>query len=297
MTVNEDTTRSPHNAVLPVNLTPHFSSTPAMTSVQGERSHTSKLLGKRLLVLGGTSGIGFAVAQAARESGATVVISSSNNDKITAATRKLASIKSAVDAAVSGYPCELSDLSALESNLKQLFEKATETGTHRLDHVVYTAGNKVGSMKLADTNVQTITDHGVLRFYVPIIIGKLAEHYINRSPQSSVTLTSGVNNVKPVPGRVLMAGWGAGVEGVTRALAVDLKPVRVNCVCPGPTRTELFDGFPQEVLEPLLVKYKGSTLTGTIGAPAEVAEAYLYCMRDAFVDGTVIHNSGGYLLA
>lgn len=265
--------------------------------------YAAKLAGKRVLLLGGTSGIGLAVAEAVREFGATVVVSSSSREKVDAAIRKLEVVKSVPNinskttASVHGFACDLYDLSSLESNLRALFHSATEGRKHKLDHIVYTAGNKVGSIPLADTDTNMITEHGILRFYVPIMIGKLAPEYVNNSPNSSISFTSGVNNVKPVPGRILMAGWGAGVEGVTRALAVDLRPIRVNCICPGPTRTELFDGFPDEVLQPLLEKYKSSTMTGTIGNPEDIAETYLYCMRDTFVDGTVIHSSGGYLLA
>jgi len=264
-------------------------------------SYAAKLADKRVLVLGGTSGIGLGVAEAVREFGGTVIVSSSSQSKVDAAISKIRTIVRCshhdTTADILGYPCDLYDLDRLESNLQALFESATERRQRKIDHVVYTAGNKVGSIPLADTDTKMITDHGILRFYVPIIIGKLAPEYMTISPRSSITLTSGVNNVKPVPGRVLMAGWGAGVEGVTRALAVDLKPVRVNCVCPGPTRTELFNGFPDNVLQPLLEKYMSSTMTRTIANPEDIAESYLYCMRDTFVDGTIIHSSGGYLLA
>ncbi|RVX71650.1 hypothetical protein B0A52_03834 [Exophiala mesophila] len=268
-----------------------------------QTSYAGKLAGKRILILGGTSGIGLAVAEASREFGATVVVSSSNATKIGTAVQKLNNVKCTINGIhagfsdVQGYTCDLFNLKELETNLKTLFESATDRGRYKLDHIVYTAGNKVGSIPLADTDTEMITEHGVLRFYVPIIIGKLASHYMNSSPASSITLTSGVNNVKPVPGRVLMAGWGAGVEGVTRALAVDLRPIRVNCICPGPTRTELFNGFPDHILQPLLEKYSNSTMTRTIASPQDIAEAYLYCMRDTFIDGTVVHSSGGYLLA
>jgi NAD(P)-dependent dehydrogenase (short-subunit alcohol dehydrogenase family) len=265
------------------------------TTKPSRTGYAAKLDGKRALILGGTSGIGLAVAEAVREFGGTVIVSSSSQSKIDAAISKIKAIDSNAD--VQGYSCDLYDLDQLESNLRALFESATERGRHKLDHVVYTAGNKVGSIPLADTDTKIITDHGILRFYAPILIGKLASEYVSSSAQSSITLTSGVNNVKPALGRVPMAGWGAGVEGVTRALAVDLRPIRVNCVCPGPTRTELFNGFPDEVLQPLLEKYKSSTMTRTIASPEDIAESYLYCMRDSFVDGTVIHSSGGYLLA
>lgn len=277
-----------------------------MATVRNERvPYMAKLAGKRVLVIGGTSGIGLAVAEAVREFGATVIVSSSNQHKVEAALRRIGNVQSDTEhtenspagGLVRGVPCDLFSLDHLEINLRALFEYATDGGKQKLDHIAYTAGNRVGSVPLAKTNTQTITEHGVLRFYAPIIIGKLAADYVHHSPQSSITFTSGVNNVKPVQGRVLMAGWGAGVEGVTRALAVDLSPVRVNCICPGPTKTELFDGFPEEVLLPLLEKYKSSMLTKTIGKPEDIAETYLYCMRDTYVDGTVIHSSGGYLLA
>lgn len=276
-----------------------------MATTQGRPNpYGSKLAAKRVLVIGGTSGIGLAVASALKEFGATIIISSSTQDKIDSAVHKIEACDSISNpstnddvAAVQGFKCNLDDLGRLETSLGELFDSATEQGQKKLDHIVYTAGNKVGSLSLADTDTKTITEHGVLRFYVPIIIGKKALAYVNSSPQSSITFTSGVNNVKPVQGRVLMAGWGAGVEGVTRALAVDLRPIRVNCVCPGPTRTELFDGFPEEVLRPLLEKYKKATMTGTLASPEDIAETYLYCMRDSFVDGSVIHSNGGLLLA
>ncbi|KAK5052111.1 hypothetical protein LTR84_002915 [Exophiala bonariae] len=263
--------------------------------------YASKLTAKRVLVLGGTSGIGLAVAEAVKEFGGKIFVSSSSQSKIDAAISRLNAAENKVlyraETKAQGYRCELDNLEELESNLIALFEHVTEGRRHKLDHVVYTAGNKVGSVPLTVTDTKMITEHGILRFYVPIIIGKLALDYITVSAQSSITLTSGVNNIKPVAGRVLMAGWGSGVEGITRALAVDLRPIRVNCICPGPTKTELFDGFPDDVLQPLLERYKSSTMTRTIGTPEDVSESYLYCMRDTFVDGTVIHSSGGYLLA
>ena len=259
-----------------------------------------RLLNKRVLVVGGTSGIGFAVTTAAVELGASVIVSSSSkakidstiNDILEQAFRPLGS-----QASLTGCPCDLSNLDALEDNLRSLFDFATESKTCKLDHIVYTAGNKAGSVQLRDVDAQTITEHGILRFYAPILIGKLASSYMASNYESSITFTSGVNNVKPVNGRVLMAGWGAGVEGVTRGLAVDLKPIRVNCVCPGPTRTPLFGAFPPALLEPLIEKYRNAALVNAIGTSEDVAEAYIYCMKDRCVDGAVLHTSGGLLLA
>lgn len=266
-----------------------------MATTRPEFKFGSKLQNKRVLVLGGTSGIGFSVAEACKALGAIVSISSSSNAKISNAISRLKRDDD-TQRSICAHACNLDSLNELETNLRQLFEVVTEQGKQKLDHIVYTAGNKAGSVGLLDIKVETVTEHGILRFYAPIMIGKLASTYMNNSHQSSITLTSGVNNVKPVPGRVLMAGWGAGVEGITRALAVDLKPIRINCVCPGPTQTELFGMIPQEILEPLLEKYRKSLLTNEVGTLSDVAEAYLYCMKNYFVDGTVIRSDGGLLL-
>ncbi|KIX10164.1 uncharacterized protein Z518_01245 [Rhinocladiella mackenziei CBS 650.93] len=259
--------------------------------------YNSKLQDKRILVLGGTSGIGFCVAEAARESGATVLVSGSNRSKLENAIQRIhASCPGSPKGSLRGYAKDLSDVSTLESSLAELFEQVTEAGKYKLDHIVYTAGNVVGLVKLDDLDTHMITANGIMRFYVPIMVGKIAPKYMIQSHESSISFTSGYSNVKPRAGRVLMAGWAAGVEGVARALAVDLRPIRVNCVCPGAVHTELFDRMPKHLLDPLVGKYVSGTLTGTIGQPEQAAEAYLYCMRDAFVDGTVVHSNGGYLL-
>ncbi len=268
-----------------------------MSPNQSSNKYMSKLSGKRILVLGGTSGIGYAVAEASIESGAIVVISSSTKAKIDKAISKIQLTYPDSQTHIAGFTCDLFNTAKLETNLKELFDFASAGATEKIDHVVYTAGNMVGSINLADVDTETIHKNGILRFYAPIMIGKLAPRYLASSHESSITLTSGVNNAKPGPGRVLMAGWGAGVEGVTRGLAVDLKPIRVNCVCPGPVQTELFDAMPESTLNALVNKYRGATMTNTIGKPEDLAEAYLYCMRDHFVDGVVLHSSGGYMLA
>ncbi len=84
-----------------------------------------------------------------------------------------------------------------------------------------------------------------------------------------------------------------GIEFFTRGLAVDLAPVRVNCVAPGAVDTEFFQAYGGESV---LNQFKERTTTKTVGRPEDLAEAYLYCMRDHFVTGTVIGSNGGGLL-
>ncbi len=119
------------------------------------------------------------------------------------------------------------------------------------------------------------------------------------SPASSLTLTGGVTGSKPLPNWSVTAAYAAAKEGLTRGLAVELAPIRVNCVAPGAVHTELFQrmsGGNQEKLEGMLGLFKSKSLTKTVGKPEDIAESYLGIMRDAGVTGTVRHSDGGYLL-
>ena len=82
-----------------------------------------------------------------------------------------------------------------------------------------------------------------------------------------------------------------------RGLAVDLAPhTRVNMVNPGAVHTELFDSIPKESLESVLQEFKNDTVLGKVGKPEELAEAYVYAMKDHFVTGAMITSDGGRLL-
>jgi NAD(P)-dependent dehydrogenase (short-subunit alcohol dehydrogenase family) len=86
------------------------------------------------------------------------------------------------------------------------------------------------------------------------------------------------------------------VEGLTRGLALDLKPVRVNAVAPGAVNTELFGAFPKELVDGMFEMFKSKSTTGTVGRPEDLAESYIYLMKDQYVTGSVLESNGGSLL-
>jgi NAD(P)-dependent dehydrogenase (short-subunit alcohol dehydrogenase family) len=87
-----------------------------------------------------------------------------------------------------------------------------------------------------------------------------------------------------------MAGYLAGLHGLTRNLALDLKPLRVNLVSPGVVETPLWgaDGVPE--------MFKSGTTLGKVGVPDEVAEAYVYLMKDTNATGSCVSTNSGSLL-
>jgi Enoyl-(Acyl carrier protein) reductase len=87
------------------------------------------------------------------------------------------------------------------------------------------------------------------------------------------------------------------IEGLTRGLAVELAPVRVNAVRPGAIRTPLWDQVPEERRAALFAALAERTLTKTVGEPDQIAAAHLYLMDNRFVTGTVLTVDGGAVLA
>lgn len=259
---------------------------------------TSKLANQRVLILGGSSGIGFAVAEAALEYGAHVILSSSNQSKLDNAINRLkvAYPTQTSTQTIIAHACDLSDAAHLDTNLENLFQAATANGTRKLNHVVTTAGDRVHSPPLNDMCAQDIYNAMSVRLVAPAMMAKFIPKYVESSPSSSFTLTGGVRSRKPAPGWSIVTAGTAAIEGLARGLALDLAPVRVNTVAPGAVKTEFWDSLPKEILEGMLQGFKDQATTGTVARPEDLAESYIYLMRDQFVTGSVIDSNGGVLL-
>lgn len=258
--------------------------------------YTNKLQGKRVLVVGGTSGLGFCVAEACVEHGAIVTVASSRQSKVDETIKRIQTSYPDVGDRIKGKACVLGG-EDMEDQIKALYVFATDDGANKLDHVVNTAGDKFGLVKLSEITFEVGLGFSKVRYFGSMFLAKYAMDYMNMSPESSFTNTSGVNSAKPGDGWSAIIGLDTAKEGMTRALAKDMKPIRVNCVSPGAVKTELFNNFgDEERVQQIVEMYKGMTLTKTIGTPEDLAESYLHFMKNYFVTGTILQADGGYLL-
>jgi NAD(P)-dependent dehydrogenase (short-subunit alcohol dehydrogenase family) len=260
-------------------------------------AHPNRLSDARVLIFGGTSGIGFAVASLALSQGSHVIISGSKQPKVDNKVALLRSYYPSIPASnITGHAVDLLDTSALEANLTALFENITEGGAKKLDHIVFTAGDVLNMPKIETVTTDDAFGGFLIRYLTPMIIGKLIStgKYVTPAPSSSLTLTGGTNSKRPMKGWSLGASWGSAVEGLTRGLAVDLAPVRINMVEAGAIDTELLQGYfaqlPKEQVEQIK---KGNGLLGTFGKPSEIAEAYAWLMKDHNATGTVASSDSG----
>lgn len=234
------------------------------------KKYTSKLTSTRILVIGGSSGIGFCVAEACLEFGATVIIASSNQSKIDSSVEKFLKTYPSAKGRISGYACDLST-PRLEANIQRLFEQCGD----KLDHVVFTAGDKLAITKLEDASFEYIQSAGLVRFTAPLLVAKHAMKNINPGPASSITLTTGSVSERPNKDWSIVGSYATGLHGMMRGLALDLAPIRVNLISPGAVMTPLWDGLTPEQVDGFTKLVKDKCTTGEIGKPEDVAESYL----------------------
>jgi NAD(P)-dependent dehydrogenase (short-subunit alcohol dehydrogenase family) len=181
-----------------------------------------ELQNKRVIILGGSSGIGLAVAEQASSQGANVVIVSSNPERI---QKAMQSIGGDVD----GQAVDLSD----ERAVAALFTKLGP-----FDHLIFTAGDNLQLHPLADTDLKQARSAFELRYWSALAAVKYASPLIRKG--GSIVLTTGVAGRRPHKGWVIAASVCGTIEALTRALAIELAPIRVNAVSPGVVRTDLW---------------------------------------------------------
>ncbi|KAF2725305.1 NAD(P)-binding protein [Polychaeton citri CBS 116435] len=263
-----------------------------------QTKYTSKLHGKHILVIGGSGGIGYGVAEAALEHGATVTISSSNPTRIENSVTSLGAAYPSAKGSnrIHGEACDIGDASTAEANLATLLDKVTSGGTSKLAHIVWTAGSALDIKPLSALDATTLTQTGTSRFLSPLLLAKLAPPYMLPGPESSITLTSGTVSERPLPGWAVMNSYATGLQGMVRGLALDLAPLRFNLVCPGAVDTTLWAGMPEEAKKAMFTAIEGTLPTGRVGQVVDVAESYLYFIKDRNATGSMVSTNGGALL-
>lgn len=223
----------------------------------------STLDGQRVAILGGSSGIGLATAKAAQDAGADVTVVSRKPQAQNGITTRSA---------------DLTDPGAVADVLAAIGE---------VDHLVYTAGEPLALMTIADLDRDRARDFFVLRYFSVLDAVKAA------TVTTSITLTTGIAKDRPGPGWAVAASICGAVEALTRALAVELAPIRVNAVSPGVVRSPLWGPDAEQMYDEV-----AKTLPlQRVGEVEEIAHAYLYLMTQPWATGTILTVDGGTVLA
>jgi NAD(P)-dependent dehydrogenase (short-subunit alcohol dehydrogenase family) len=232
---------------------------------------------KTVVVIGGSSGMGLAVAKKSSQSGARVVIASRSQNKLKAAAPQ-------VGGDVHWQAVDTTD----EASVSDLFERLGA-----VDHLVIP-----GSSVRTGTLREMPLDDGLFtmqsKFWGPYLCAKYAR--INAG--GSITLFSGILSRRPGQNDAVLASVNAAVEAMGRALAKDLAPVRVNVISPGMTAgTGAYLKMPEAAREGMFAAIAGRLPAGRVGRPEDIADATLMLMTNGFITGIVLDVDGGGLIA
>jgi len=231
----------------------------------------------RVLVIGGTSGIGLGVATAVAERGGIPIVASRRQSSVDSALANLPE-------GARGATVDLTDEASLD-------ELARTVGD--IDHLVFTAGESLELAALADLTPARITGFFQTRFVGALSAVRAFAPHIAKG--GSITLTSGTAAWQPGFGVLPVSVCGA-MNALTTALAVELAPIRVNAIAPGVVRTPLWDAMTEADRQAMYGQAAQQLPLGRVGEVDDVALAYVYCMEQAYGTGVVIKVDGGAVL-
>ncbi|MEV5650865.1 SDR family oxidoreductase [Nocardia sp. NPDC052254] len=230
------------------------------------------------LVIGGSSGMGFALTERLLHAGHHVTIAARDPHRLTAAADRLDHDR------LTTHTADIAE----EESIATLFGHVEST-----DHVVVTAADMrhgYGPLtKLSTRDARTVVDIKVLG---PWLVAKHAGGRIRRS----LTVTSGIAAYRPAAGGSIVAAANAALAGLVRALALELAPVRVNAVSPGWVDTPIWDDFAGPDKHHRLAAMARRLPAGRIGSPADIAAAFHAVLDNDFMTGTILHVDGGHRL-
>jgi len=232
-----------------------------------------QLEGKSAVIVGGSSGIGYSTAEMAKAEGAEVIIASQNAERLKAAAAKLG---------VKAMPADVTS----DDSIAKLFGACGA-----VDHVIVTAARlRTGPFKNVAMDDVRSTMEG--KFWGAWRVARAAE--IRKG--GSLTLVSGFLSVRPRMNSAIVSSVNGALESLARALALELAPVRVNCVSPGLIDTPIRAAMPEAARREMLEKTATALPVKRVGLAEDVARQILAFMLNGFATGSIVYIDGGGLV-
>ncbi|MGG5288688.1 SDR family oxidoreductase [Pseudomonas shirazensis] len=232
---------------------------------------------QRFVIIGGSSGMGLALAKKVVQAGGEVVLCGRSSSKLEAAVSTLAEL-----GGVASYQ-------AFDASVSQdVINAFIAIGTY--DHLVVTAADLTFA-PLAQLNTNDIQRMLNSKFWGPVNAAKYGLNLINR--KGSVTFFSGLAAYRPAVGTTIVAALNAGLEGFAMALALEVKPLRVNVISPGVVDTPTWSFLSDEERVGLFDDVAKGLPVGHVGRAEDLAGAALSVVENPFINATVLHVDGG----
>ncbi|AGB73923.1 MULTISPECIES: SDR family oxidoreductase [Rhizobium] len=227
---------------------------------------------KRVLVVGGSSGIGLAAAQLAHAAGAAVTIASRSADKLGEAA---ASVNPPMATAV----LDTGDGDGIES-----FFASHDAWDHIVISAAQTPSGPVRKLSIDDAKKAMES-----KFWGAYRIARAARI----SERGTLTFISGFLSERPSASSVLQGAINAALESLARGLALELSPIRVNAVSPGLIDTPIWAKMDEANRTAMFERVASSLPAKTVGQPSDIANAVLFLMTTPFATGSTVRVDGG----
>jgi NAD(P)-dependent dehydrogenase (short-subunit alcohol dehydrogenase family) len=258
---------------------PDGSLTPADDGIPGSDVLIRPLRGQRVVVVGGTSGMGFGAVRAAAAAGADVVVA----DRRPLATRD---VNQSNAGQIRHVVVDIAD----EASVRAMFEEIGE-----LDHLFVTAAPPPGSWgAFLDQDVAGAQAYMNGKFFGSWACARYAAPRMRAG--GSITFLTGGVTVRPRPGLSMVTATFAALEALSRALALELGPLRVNTIRPGLVDSEMWDFLDEPARQQLLQQARETFPARRVGAIEDIGHAAVFLMTNPYVTGAVLEVSGGETL-
>ncbi|WP_428392831.1 SDR family oxidoreductase [Lichenicoccus sp.] len=234
-----------------------------------------KLTGQRLVVMGGTSGIGLATAHAAIEAGAHVIVAGRHRDKLARAVDGLGDT-------ARGESIDACDRDALDAFFAR---------TGQIDHLVIAASGGVGGGSFATLARDELARGFDAKFWVQWQCAQAALPCLRE--QGSITFVTANSARMGNPGTSGLAAINGSLAAMVLPLAHELGPVRVNAVSPGVIDTPWWDRHPEALKQRIFEQITASVPVRRVGRAEEVADAIVFLAGNGYVTGVILDVDGG----
>jgi NAD(P)-dependent dehydrogenase (short-subunit alcohol dehydrogenase family) len=231
--------------------------------------------GSRILIAGGSSGIGFAAARLLASLGGEIIIASRSAGKL---GKALALIKGNITA----LEIDAEDRAGCGRALEKI---------GNFDHLVLTLSGGKGGGPFRALEPLELRQAFETKFWGYLSLAQQSLPYLPKT--GSITFVTAVSARAANPGTAGLSAVNAAIEGLVRPLAVELSPLRVNAVSPGVIDTPWWDVYEKTARESFFRQMSALTPVRRIGRPEDVAESIVFLLGNTFMSGTVIECDGG----
>jgi NAD(P)-dependent dehydrogenase (short-subunit alcohol dehydrogenase family) len=233
---------------------------------------------QQVVIIGGSSGVGFATAQRLLEQGFEVTIAGRTQARLETA-------KTALRSAVRTLLLDAADGTAIPGAFSSIGS---------FNHLVLALGSGKGGGAFATVGLDDVRQGFAEKVFTHFACAQAALPFL--APRGSITFIAAVTAHAAMPGTAGLGAANAAIAALVPTLASELRPLRVNGVSPGVIDTPWWNFLPDEQKAAVFCDYAGKAPAARVGKPDDIAQVISFLISNTFMTGQTITCDGGLSL-